>query len=87
MEVEVDGEEISVTVRGVFTKGRRGQWTLKNGDPGYPDDPDEVDDIEAVDDEGKPVELDDAALEKAEELLLAKGADEEEPDYPEREDD
>lgn len=87
MEAVVSGEEISVTVRGVFTKGTPDVFYLKNGDPGHPGDPADVEDIEAVDEDGKEVELDDAAEERARELLLAKGGDDEEQDYPDREDD
>ena len=87
MEVPINGVETEVTVRGVYTKGTPDVFYLRNGDPGHPGDPAEVEDIEATDEDGNEVELDDAAEERARELLLAKGVDEEEPDYPDREDD
>lgn len=87
MDVDRSWEEITVTIRGVFTKGTPDVFYLKNGDPGHPGDPDEVEDIEAIDDDGNPVELDDAAEERARELLVAKGIDEWEPQCRDREDD
>lgn len=39
-EVNIHGIPHEVTY--TITEGRKGVWTLPNGDPGYPDDPDEI---------------------------------------------
>lgn len=40
--VEVEGEEVEVTVDYRFTEGTPDVYYLSNGDPGYPGDPPEV---------------------------------------------
>jgi hypothetical protein len=42
VEWEHEGREIPVNLTFEYRPGRKGVRTLRNGDPGYPDDPDEL---------------------------------------------
>jgi hypothetical protein len=51
-EIEVDGDEVLVTVDAEFTAGCAGRMYMSNGDPGYPDEPDEVDIVTVTGEDG-----------------------------------
>ena len=51
-EIEVDGDDVLVTVDAEFTAGCAGRMYMSNGDPGYPEEPDEVEIITVTGDDG-----------------------------------
>ena len=51
-EIEVDGDEVLVTVDAEFTAGCAGRMYMSNGDPGYPEEPDGVEIITVTGDDG-----------------------------------
>jgi len=66
-EIEVDGDEVLVTVDAEFTAGYAARMYMSNGDPGYPEEPDEVDIITVTGEDGVEYEPTKAELERIDE--------------------
>lgn len=75
------GAELEVEITFEYRQGRKGIRTLRNGDPGYPDDPDELEVVavkaDGIMDAGAFNDLRDKALmERAQDWLDDAGMDE-----------
>lgn len=80
--IERDEVELEVVVTGDYSAGCAGVMTLRNGDPGYPEEPEEINDItahSAVNSEE--IELTEKEAETAERELFKVRAYREEPEY------
>lgn len=72
-----DDAEIDVMVIGTYIPGLKGCRTLRNGDPGYPDEPSDAELLHALVG-GVEFELTDSEVDKAIEALIKKAETREE---------
>ena len=72
-----DQEDIDVHIVGTYSPGLKGCRTLRNGDPGYPDEPSDAELLHAYVD-GVEFKLTDSEVDKAIEALIEKAETREE---------